>query len=110
MSQPFFAKAGLAINQEVYISECLEKCLLPFIRAHHADDQYIFWPDKASSHYARAAINFMNAQGIKFVPKDHNLTNLPQCRPIEDLWGYLVTIVYKNGWRAETIKQLKRRV
>ena len=47
---------------------------------------------------------------IDFVPYERNPTNLPQCRPIEDLWGYLVDLVYEGGWRAENLKQLRRRV
>ena len=35
-----------------------------------------------------------------------NLTNLPQCRPIEDLWGTL-TGLDEGGWTAETLQELK---
>ncbi len=83
---------------------------MPFLRKHHADNNYVFWPDKASSHYSRMSVDFMGARGINFVPKEHNPTNLPMCRPIEDLWGYLVDLVYEGGWRAETLDQLRRRV
>ncbi len=98
------------MNKDVYVDDCLRRHLLPFLREHHRDGNYVFWPDKASSHYSRKAIDFMRAEHINFVPYDRNPTNLPQCRPIEDLWGYLVDLVYEGGWRAETIEQLKRRV
>lgn len=110
ISEPFFVASGLGVNQEVYLTQCLKRTLIPFLRTYHADNNYVFWPDKASSHYARSVVNFLETQNISFVPKEHNPTNLPQCRPIEDLWGYLVTLVYGNGWQAETLAQLKRRV
>jgi hypothetical protein len=110
ISEPLITESRIAVTQQTYTEQCLEGILLPFLRTYHADGNYVFWPDKASSHYARMAVNFMATNGIRFVPKEHNPTNLPQCRPIEDLWGYLTTIVYGNGWRAKTVKQLKRRI
>jgi hypothetical protein len=41
-----------SINTDVYIRECLQKRLLPFIQEYHSDKNYIFWPDLASSHYS----------------------------------------------------------
>lgn len=110
VSEPFIAVSGLAINQETYVDECLRGVLLPFLHTHHADGDYIFWPDKASSHYAKSTIDFLKRENVSFVPKERNPTNLPQCRPIEDLWGWLDNCVYANGWKAENLKQLKRRV
>lgn len=110
VSIPFIGEAGLAINQETYVDRCLGPILLPFLEAHHADGNYVFWPDKASAHYGKKSIDFLNAHNVKFVPKSHNPTNLPQCRPIEDLWGTLTDLVYENGWAAKDLKQLKRRV
>ena len=49
-----------AINSDIYISECLEKKLLPFIREHHQDLNYIFWPDLASAHYSKATVAWMD--------------------------------------------------
>lgn len=110
ISEPFFAKTGLAVDSATYVHDCLERTLLPFLRQHHADNNYVFWPDKASSHYSNLAIEFMRTNAINFVEKAHNPTNLPQCRPIEDLWGYLVDLVYEGGWRANSLDQLRRRV
>ena len=52
----------------------------------------------------------MNDHNIDFVPKEANPTELPQCRPIEDLFGHLAQQVYKNGWIAKDVHQLKRRI
>lgn len=110
ISEPFFAEGGLAVDQHVYTDQCLRRILVPFLQEYHADNEYVFWPDKASSHYSRKALDFLASNGINIVPKERNPTNLPQCRPIEDLWGQLVTLVYQGGWRAKTLKQLRRRV
>lgn len=110
VSEPYFKPSGLAINQEIYQKECLSKILLPFIRKYHSDDNYVFWPDKASSHYANKTLEFLSDNNIPFVPKDRNPTNLPQCRPVEDFFGQLSALVYQHGWKANSIKQLKTRI
>ncbi len=33
--------------------------------------------------------------------------NLPQCRPIEDFFGQLSSIVYKDGWTAKNVGEFK---
>jgi hypothetical protein len=70
----------------------------------------MFWPDKASSHYAEKVVKHLKEQNIRFVSKYRNPTNVPQCRPIEDFFGYLCQKVYDKGWSAKTIPQLKRRI
>jgi hypothetical protein len=39
-----------------------------------------------------------------------NPTNLPQCRPIEDFFGQLSSIVYKDEWAAKYVEELKKRI
>lgn len=41
-----------AVNADVYISQCLPK-LKQFIERYHAHDEFMFWPDLASCHYAK---------------------------------------------------------
>lgn len=110
ISKPIFRVGGNAVNAQTYVDDCLRGALLPFIEAHHADGNYVFWPDKASSHYAKTATDFLTANRINFVPKSMNPTNLPQCRPVEDFFGYLGGIVYRGGWRAENTQQLIKRI
>ena len=45
VSKPYMVPSGLAINQDVYIKECLSKRVIPFINEYHSDGEYIFWPD-----------------------------------------------------------------
>lgn len=93
-SEPFFLASGLAINQEIYEKQCLKKHLVPFMKKYHQDGNFVFWPDKSSSHYAKKTVEFLNNENIRFVPKEHNPKNLPQCRPIEDFFGELNSLVY----------------
>ena len=52
ISKPLFRPSkSEAVNSDIYISECLEKRLLPFNREHDPDSNYICWPDLAGCHY-----------------------------------------------------------
>ena len=110
ISKPYIVESGNAINQFVYRDECLCRRLLPFIKEHHSDNNYIFWPDLASSHYAEASLDFMIENLINHVDKLDNPANLPEVRPIEDFWALLKGKVYENGWEATNLVQLKRRI
>lgn len=110
ISQPTFRRQkSEAVTAAIYIRECLNKRLLPFIHKYHPDANYIFWPDLASAHYAKDTVEWMNAN-IKFVPKNINPPNVPQARPIENFWGCLAQKVYEGGWEATTEEQLIRRI
>ena len=43
---------------------------------------YIFWPDKASAHYARISTDFLDNNYVRYVKNSDNSTEVPQCRPI----------------------------
>ena len=73
----------MAINADRYIKHCLNDRLIPFINKHHHATRYVFWPDPASSHYAKKTVEFLNQQNIEFIPKNENPANVPECRPIE---------------------------
>ena len=79
--------------------------MLPFIREHHQDSNYIFWSDLASCHYSKQTVAWMD-ENVKFVPKDINPPNVPQARPIENVWGCLAQKVYEGGWETKTEQQL----
>lgn len=110
ISQPFVNTVkGPAIDGNTYIKKCLKK-LIPFIEKYHQGDQYIFWPDLASSHYAKDTLKWLTDQEIPFVPKEANPPNVPQARPIENFWGILADKVYDGGWEAKSGPQLSRRI
>lgn len=83
------------MNKSVYISECLQKRLKPFIRSHGCD--CIFFPDLASCHYANDTLGWYKANGIGFIEKYMNPPNCPQLRPIEKYWAIMKHKLSKNG-------------
>lgn len=110
LSEPFFLPSGLAVNQYIYKKDCIVKRLVPFINKCHGDGNYVFWPDLASSHYAKTVIECYEDYGINFVKKVDNPPALPECRPIEDFWSVLKGKVYENNWHAKSVKQLQTRI
>ena len=66
ISKPLFRPLkSEAVDSDIYINECLEKRLLPFIREHHPDSNYIFWHDLASCHYSKQTIAWMDECQIR---------------------------------------------
>uniref|UniRef100_A0A915ITQ1 SNF2 N-terminal domain-containing protein n=1 Tax=Romanomermis culicivorax TaxID=13658 RepID=A0A915ITQ1_ROMCU len=51
--------------------DCIIKRLIPFIEKYHSDNNYVFWPDLASSH-AKPAVSHLRENGIIFVDKSDN--------------------------------------
>ena len=49
MSKPFFMKE-VYMSGEIFLKECVVKSLMPFIKS---DNNAIFWPDCATSHYSK---------------------------------------------------------
>ncbi|XP_065656798.1 uncharacterized protein LOC136082208 [Hydra vulgaris] len=110
MSEPLFRTSkAVAINSSIYINECLEKRLLPFIHKYHGDFNYLFWPDLASSHYSKDSLNWMD-QYVYYVDKESNPPNVSQARPIENFWGHLAQKVYEGDWQASTEQVLIDRI
>jgi len=48
-----------------------------------SDNNFSFWSDLASSHYARDILADFERLNIEIVPKHSNPQNVPQSRPIE---------------------------
>jgi DNA-binding protein len=110
ISEVFYAKSGLAINQSIYGKECIRRRLIPFINKFHSKDKFVFWPDLASSHYAESVCDIYIEENINFVEKYENPANLPECRPIEMFWAILKGAVYANNWQAKDLEELRKRI
>ncbi|KAL4490738.1 hypothetical protein ABPG72_021792 [Tetrahymena utriculariae] len=110
ISQPYFQESGLAVNQNIYLEQCIKKRIIPFIKKYHSDNNYVFWPDLASTHYANSVTTFLKKKNINFVQKNDNPANLPECRPIEDFWSILKSKVYQHNWKARDTEQLQERI
>ena len=109
-SEPYFHESRAAVNADVYVNMILKKHLIPFIRKFHPNNDFIFWPDLASAHYAGVTLRWLQEMAIPFVPKELNPPAAPQIRPIELFWNHLKARVYADGWEAENTQQLKFRI
>ena len=104
ISLPFFAKQQQqAINEKIYLKECIVNRLIPFIKIYHLNDKVLFWPDLASSHCSNMVTSYLDQNNIQFVDKHFNPQNCPQTRPIETVWSILKNMVYDQGWKAKNI-------
>ena len=110
ISRPYFVPSAVAVNKEIYMKECIQKKLYPFLQEKYPDSDYIFWPDLASSHTAKTTVGLLQELDINFVSKEDNPPCVPQLRPIENFFGILKQQVYKNGWEAQSHDQLKGRI
>jgi hypothetical protein len=54
--------------------------------------------------------SYLREKKVNFVEKSDNPANVPEARPIENLWANLKRIVYKNNWQADNLDQLKSRI
>ena len=82
ISEPYFCPQKMSVNGDMYCQECIQKHLVPFLDLYHADGMYYFWPDLATSHYAKATLKVYREEHIAFVPKAANPPP-PQLSPIE---------------------------
>lgn len=110
LSKHYVAPSGQAVNENVYIDKCLRSCLLPFIETVHKDDEIVFWPDLASSHYSKKVQEFLRSKNVEYVPRSQNIANVPELRPIEDFWNEIKRAVYANCWEAKNLIQLRNRI
>lgn len=110
ISHPFIAPSSLAINQQIYLNDCIKKRLIPFIDKYHSNKNYVFWPDLASSHYANSVISHLREKKVVFVEKADNPPCVPELRPIENFWSILKGLVYEKGWEAKNYNDLKKRI
>lgn len=96
------------INGEIYLKECLQKRLLPFIRKYHKNHQILLWMDMASSHYKREVTEWLASQNIEFVTRDENAPDVPQARPIERFWAKCKAAYKARPTPAKNLNSFKR--
>lgn len=110
-SKPYFHRQSQgAINQQIYQSECIIKRLIPFIKKHYSEEEYIFWPDLASSHYAANTQALLMHENVTFLAKEKNPPNVPQTRPIERFWAHLKAKVFTPPYHPQNIDCLEKRI
>ena len=93
ISKPYIVPSGQSINQDVYIEKCLRDRLLPFIQAYHRNDEIVFWPELAASHYAKRTTDFLESKKI---------SNMCQGQPIQpSLLNYVQLRIFGLNSRGE---------
>ena len=97
ISNPYIHRSKIAIREEIYLKQCIRGHLLPFIKKHHQNDDILFWPDLASSHYAYSVLRCLESNNLPYVRRNQNPPNVPQCRPIEKIWALIEQMVYQGG-------------
>lgn len=90
-----------SITSDLYIKECLQKRLLPFIRQHRSPVK--FWPDLATCHYSNATKEGYEANNVDVLPKRMNPPNCPELRPIERYWAIV------KGKMRRSVRNAKNR-
>ena len=77
---------------------------------NHSDGKYVYWPDLASSHFAKTVINWLEEQKIPIVPKTMNPANVPEARSFEEFWLILKRDEYMDDWATDNLRQLETRI
>ena len=54
LSSPVFQKKSQTVDGDFYREKIIKKELMPFLREKYPENDFIFWPDLATAHYARA--------------------------------------------------------
>lgn len=93
------------INQKIYVEECLQKCLLPLLKMHSGS--VLFWPDLASAHYGKLAMEWFENNAVTIVSRDANPPNTPQLRPIEAYWANIKRKLLKTKKCVKNEKEFK---
>ncbi len=77
---------------------------------HQSTNKVLFWPDRASAHYASSNTTWLESEGVVFVPQHDNPPNCPQVRPIDRFWAILKMKVYERGWTVSNKTDLAKRI
>ena len=99
----------MAVNTDIYIKECLQPRLLPFIHKHHSDLNFQFVHDLAGAHFSIGTNALMN-ENLPFVNNTTHPQNVLQVRLIENLWGILAQKINEGWWKATTQQDLISRM
>jgi hypothetical protein len=97
MSIPYLRPyKSLAVNTEIYINECLQPRLLPFIHKHHSDLNFQFVHDLAGALSSIEIIALMK-ENLPFGNNTTNHQNVPKDRLIENLRGIMAQKFKEGG-------------
>ena len=101
---PYITPSGIANNGDTYTDNFLAKKLVLYIKNLLEKTRYIFLLEKS-----RPILKWPKYQ-ISNVPESANPPNTPEIRWIENFWDLIKEEVYKDGWAAENLEQLRSRI
>ncbi|EFO97645.1 hypothetical protein CRE_15908 [Caenorhabditis remanei] len=102
-----FVDQGVKINKEVYISQILEKTLLPWDQTHFNGRHWVFQQDGAPAHTAKLSQQWCETHLPAFIPKDEWPPSSPDLNPLDySIWGVLQNKV--NAKPHSSIEALKK--
>ena len=102
-----FVDQGVKINKEVYISQILEKTLLPWAQKHFNGRRWVFQQDGAPAHTAKLSQQWCETHLPAFIPKDEWPPSSPDLNPLDySIWGVLQNKV--NAKPHSSIEALKK--
>ncbi|EFO87874.1 hypothetical protein CRE_05599 [Caenorhabditis remanei] len=102
-----FVDQGVKINKEVYISQILEKTLLPWAQTHFNGRHWLFQQDGAPAHTAKLSQQWCETHLPAFIPKDEWPPSSPDLNPLDySIWGVLQNKV--NAKPHSSIEALKK--
>ena len=78
ISTPIFLRKRLCSRSTYW--DFIKRGLVPFIKKHHSDGNYMFWLDQAGAHYSNIGVDYFERKNIKFVKKFENPANVPEVR------------------------------
>ncbi len=87
VSQPYFMPWKDSIRGENYREHCINECLVPFLDKFHADGDYHFWPDLATSDYAKDTLAIFKEHSIAYIPCPANPQIAPNSAQLKTFGG-----------------------
>jgi transposase len=81
--------------------------MLPSVTHVFGERNFIFQDGNCRVHRARVVREFLDEQGVRTLPWP---SKSPDINPIENIWGRMTSIMYKNESRSNTVEQLQQKI
>ena len=109
LSRHNIVPSGKDIDAYVYVQICIPR-FIDIIKENHENDQIVFWPELAFSHYSNKALKYLSNKNIEVVPVNCNQAYWTELRFIEYFWSELKRMMYDKCWEANNLEQLWNRL